>query len=531
MRKVLSSILVESNRVLTAPRRLGSRPDFVCGIQYGDSESVSCNPLRLTGGDRHKHENPHARTTNLEITMTSSMNSFYLRTLFILATALSVSCQCSTTTSSHGDDIARAVGALSSCDPRSVTIDSPLISTTTSIDGNGRSLILNSSTSSNGFQNYFTFTNFGELYIQDLSFSGAAFYRVNSLRLNNITTNNTPLSFGTISDVAVSNSYIYTMSLYTGSGNCTLSISNSTILDHVTTFGCTTLVSGSLFNSTGINTGLQSNLNVTIVDSTFSQFVDSAIITSSSAFIQNSFFDSNIGTNGGHVQAYADVTVYNSTFFGGLATARGGAIYSKNGTVYVSGSVFTSNTANSIQMFATGGSASPIGSGGAIFSGKQVVVDSSSFSMNAGIYGGAIHSQEISVNGVNFLNNHADGFGGCLHSLTGPLYVYNSTFTNSTIYPLNNGGAIFLLGSSESSIESSTFNSNGGGQSGALYVRGSNTTITLSDVHFYNNYVCDTCDSRAATWYIEAGNLNLINTTVVPSFSTTSLGNVQGYAV
>ena len=112
---------------------------------------------------------------------------------------------------------------------------------------------------------------------------------------------------------------------------------------------------------------------------------------------------------------------------------NGGAIYNQLGTTTISGCTFTNNQATNL--------------GGAIYSTSSLNIVSSSFTNNGAKNGGAIYS------------THA-------------LVISSCSFNQNTAK--NNGGAIFLSGSSMSTIsESSKFKSNSAKNGGAIYSVGS----------------------------------------------------------
>ncbi|XQQ05819.1 MAG: beta strand repeat-containing protein [Leptolyngbya sp. IPPAS B-1204] len=136
-----------------------------------------------------------------------------------------------------------------------------------------------------------------------------------------------------------------------------------------------------------------------------------------------------IGNNGGGILNNGTLTVSNSTFTGNSAQGNGfgGGIYS-DGTLTVSNSTFTGNSAGN--------------PGGAIDNRGTMTVSNSTFTGNRASGGGAIDNNgTLTVSNSTFTGNSAVGGGGILNQPQGRLTVSNSTFTGNSASEA--GGGIF----------------------------------------------------------------------------------------
>ena len=173
------------------------------------------------------------------------------------------------------------------------------------------------------------------------------------------------------------------------------------------------------------------------------------------------------GDEGGAIANNGTLTVTGSTFSSNTASL-GGAIYNASGMT-VSGSTFTGNTANfGGAVFNTGGvsaslatvtfSSNSAGAGGAIFSGSGTTNSSALLSIVGGIFtsntasgnvagttdaGGAISTGvALSLTGCTFTSNSATALnGGALGVSNGTTTVSGCTFSGDTA-PAGAGGAI-----------------------------------------------------------------------------------------
>ena len=203
------------------------------------------------------------------------------------------------------------------------------------------------------------------------------------------------------------------------------------------------------------------------------------------------------------------LTVSGSTFSGNTAAYDGGAIDNGDaggdGTLTVSGSTFSGNTAAND------------GYGGAIDNGSggtgTLTVSGSTFSANTADAGGAIASGDggghgtLTVSGSTFSGNTAryDGLGGAIDngdtSGTGSLTVSASTFSGNTA--ADNGGAIDNgdnFGTGTLTVSGSTFSGNTATEEGPIIRNGSGEVWAAADIF-------DGSCSNWATWDDEGYNV------------------------
>ena len=148
-----------------------------------------------------------------------------------------------------------------------------------------------------------------------------------------------------------------------------------------------------------------------------------------------------------------------------------GALYLKNTTAQITGSIFNLNHGSDNR-------------GGALaISDSSVILDGSSFISNSADYGGAIYNfpgSELTVKNSNFIKNNADN-GGCIYS-SGELSINNSNFTSNEC---KNGKAIIYCTKS-SKITYSTFTSNSRDTDSYLLYLNCNKNI-ISNNNFESN--------------------------------------------
>ena len=155
----------------------------------------------------------------------------------------------------------------------------------------------------------------------------------------------------------------------------------------------------------------------------------------------------------------------NSTSYGG-----GGAIESRMGTVTVTGSVFSGNSAYL---------------GGAVYSWGTLTIDDSRYSENSAVRGGAIHTSSytiLTITGSKFGENAASDSGGVIFNWVGGLLTAtDSVFSgNSANF---RGGAIFGYGTLQ--VSGSLFRRNSAGDLGGAIIN--EGTLTVTDSEFSEN--------------------------------------------
>lgn len=207
---------------------------------------------------------------------------------------------------------------------------------------------------------------------------------------------------------------------------------------------------------------------------TTAEIVDIRLINGNSSFggavknsgkltLTNSYLSKNTADSGGAVWNNGTVTITGCTFdsnMGNNSAYGGGAVYNENGTLIITNSNFTQNSAKSMggAVFNSAKSTCIIKStnfsgnevfqssktyGGAVSNSGILTVNNSVFFMNGAEYGGALFNENnIILNNCTFSSNQAN-VGGALYN-TGYLNL-----TNSTLYKniaLSYGGAFAGFG-------------------------------------------------------------------------------------
>jgi len=224
--------------------------------------------------------------------------------------------------------------------------------------------------------------------------------------------------------------------------------------------------------------------------------------------------------SGGGIDNSGTLTVSGSTFTGNSAFFGGGGIFN-SGTATVSGSTFTSNSAidgdgGGIYNGGTAtvtvsdstftGNSAFFGGGGGIDNYGTATVSDSTFTGNGAVYGGGIDNYgTATVSGSTFTSNSAiDGDGGGIYNggtatVSGSTFTSNSAVYNSgTTHPTGDGGGIYNSGTATATVSGSTFTRNsaheaGGGidNSGTATVSGStftsNSALYSGGGGVYNN--------------------------------------------
>jgi hypothetical protein len=220
--------------------------------------------------------------------------------------------------------------------------------------------------------------------------------------------------------------------------------------------------------------------------------------------IENVTFSNNVcsqaGNDVGGGALYAqggNVTIRNSTFVGNRG-GNGGAIGNLQARFTIEDTLFQGNTTNAN----VGGG----GTGGAIYvdgsSNGQLVLRRTTFRGNtAAFMGGAIHTYQyagasgMTIEDSLFENNVTDRNGGAIYHQNGSLTIARSTFTGNQTR--GQGGALWLLEATPTSITNSTFtgnrangippNNGSSGLGGAILINAS-TVATISHTTIANNH-------------------------------------------
>ncbi|MCM1265220.1 MAG: hypothetical protein NC200_03390, partial [Candidatus Gastranaerophilales bacterium] len=215
------------------------------------------------------------------------------------------------------------------------------------------------------------------------------------------------------------------------------------------------------------------------------------------------FYYNTAEMNAAGIYNTGDLVVEQSTFSYNKINAKngiGGAILNSEGTVTITGTTFSSNSAD------LGGAVYNLGymNIASAVSGKKTI--KTAFTSNTGVSGGAIYNKgQMDIDNATFTsNNSTDAGGALLLSTSGnpdgsdlPCLSANITNTSFSKNTSKNGGAIYVLGVLEYegsepidnyvTIKNSTFTSNSAKEyGGAIYAdRGSH--VTIIDTDFKNN--------------------------------------------
>jgi trimeric autotransporter adhesin len=216
--------------------------------------------------------------------------------------------------------------------------------------------------------------------------------------------------------------------------------------------------------------------------------------------VSNSTFSGNSapGAYGGGIYNLGTLTVSNSTFSGNSATSGGGI--ANYGWVAVSNSTFSGNSATAL--------------GGAIFSlgnYSGMAVSNSTFSGNSATdYGGAIFSGyggTVTVSNSTFSGNSAIYWGGGIYNENATLTLSNSTISGNSASRY--GGGIYNTGGTVTT-NNSIFSGNSApsGFGGGIYNTGG--TANASYNVFWNNLAngteddCNGCNSNTNARFVPA---------------------------
>jgi fibronectin-binding autotransporter adhesin len=195
-------------------------------------------------------------------------------------------------------------------------------------------------------------------------------------------------------------------------------------------------------------------------------------ITSTGNFTLNQVIVQNGRTLGGLYNNGGTVTISSSTFSDNSAF-NGGGLSTHNGTVTISSSTFSGNTATELYE----------GGGGIIIYNSTVTISNSIVSGNSGYYGGGIYnaSGTVTISNSTVSGNSAGpswgaGRGGGLDN-RGTMTIINSTVSGNSGYyggGLDNGGTM--------TITNSTVSGNSATYGGGLRNAGGTATITSSTI-------------------------------------------------
>lgn len=196
----------------------------------------------------------------------------------------------------------------------------------------------------------------------------------------------------------------------------------------------------------------------------------------------NCIFTQNIAFNGGGMRNDPGTSplVTNCQFLFNIADSLGGAIYSDESSLFVDGSTFASNTAES--------------GGGVYVAHGSALLENSYFTDNDANDGGALFNQSGSVTALNceFTHNPCVWRGGAIHHFTGTLEVINGAFFGNTAGL--QGGAIWNL--AELSVINSTLAANNSDVGGAIF---NDNVATVSNSILWSNEPQQVFDERGSS--------------------------------
>ncbi len=209
--------------------------------------------------------------------------------------------------------------------------------------------------------------------------------------------------------------------------------------------------------------------------------------------VSDSTFSGNSATSGGGIDNNGTLTVSNSTLSGNTASNSGGGS-DNNGMLTMSSSTFSGNSAGS-----GGGIDNELGStltvsnstfsgntagnsGGGIDNNAMLTVTDSTFSGNSAAYGGGVYNfGTLTVTASTFSGNAATQYGGGIdnNAVSGSATL---TVSNSTFFgnSANSGGAIDNGLGSKLTVTDSTISGNSAGYAGGTSVAGGGT-LTLEN--------------------------------------------------
>lgn len=241
------------------------------------------------------------------------------------------------------------------------------------------------------------------------------------------------------------------------------------------------------------NSGAQSSLTVTNVAfvSNVNDFGGGGISNGATLTVTGCTFTNNNTTTGGGSGSSGGgailsstnnvnipVIISNSAFTGNMANSTfagsGGAIRNRSGSMTITNSTFTNNTAIN---------------GGAVSSDENISITGSTFTGNsvnfAGSQGGAISgSGQLTINSSVITGNSAFRYGGGIMS-NGNLTINNSTISNNNSNE-QGGGIVFFGGATTLNITNSTVSGNTTRDAGGGLSAGFNT-INITGSTFSNN--------------------------------------------
>jgi hypothetical protein len=201
-----------------------------------------------------------------------------------------------------------------------------------------------------------------------------------------------------------------------------------------------------------------------------------------------------------------DVRIVDSTASGLWPSGNGGGVYISQGSVTLSGTLVSSN------------SASQSGGGVYVYGGSATLGGTHVLSNSADHYGGGVYvyGGSATLNGTHVISNSADDDGG-------GMYVYQGSATLSGTHVLSNsadyGGGVYISeGSATLSGTRVVSNSSVYGSGGGVYVEQGSVTLSGTQV------ISNSADDDGGGVYVEQGSVTLTGTQVVNNSASSGGG-------
>ena len=252
--------------------------------------------------------------------------------------------------------------------------------------------------------------------------------------------------------------------------------------------------------------------------------VESSVDINSSKFNKNAASDNISGdlqySGGVLYKIFGSLNVTGSTFTNNTAVSNGGVMATNDGSVNITSSTFTNNNA---------------GNGGVMFIlGGPFNIINTTFTQNSAAHGGVMASSYGLFNIINttFTSNYGAWMGGVMYTFYGSFYVTSSTFGNNIA---EQDGGVMYTSEGSFSMTTSSFTNNTAWDGGVMYTQGGSFTITTStftdniaveeggvmdtfiglfniinSTFSHNNAVNYT---QSGVMYISGGSFNITNTT------------------
>ena len=206
------------------------------------------------------------------------------------------------------------------------------------------------------------------------------------------------------------------------------------------------------------------------------------------------------------------VTGMSCTASEGSTTADAAGIFNNGGTMVITGSAISNNTA-------------AFDAGGLHNNGGTVTVADTIFSGNhAGGLGGAAYSSRGSISFTDcvFTENSAGDDGGAFCQSRGTDTFTGCTFTGNSA--ADDGGVIFVKAGETLTVESSVFNGNScHGAGAAIFIQG---TVTITNTLIYGNH----SDNYGGAFYVAAGSNGAMSNTTLANNTAGRFGGAIYYA-